>query len=77
MLVDRVISFIPFFVCRDNVGDFIAANRFSDLLVNVNLDETQSTSVSKTSLGGVTAHLMSGSVPHQTTGMSSVFFSFI
>ncbi len=69
--VGRPSVFFHSFFCvfRDNVGDFIAANRFSDLLVNVNLDETQSTSVSKTSLRGVTAHLVSGSVPHQITGM--------
>lgn len=32
---------------RDNVDDFIAANRFSDLLVKVNLDESESVSTSK------------------------------
>ncbi|XP_058602030.1 centrosomal protein of 192 kDa isoform X3 [Onychostoma macrolepis] len=52
-----------------DVGDFIAANRFSDLLVNVNLDETQSTSVSKTPL-------VSGSVPHRTTDLSTGLLSF-
>ncbi|XP_017329785.2 centrosomal protein of 192 kDa isoform X1 [Ictalurus punctatus] len=31
----------------DNVDDFIAANRFSDLLVKVNLDESESVSTSK------------------------------
>ncbi|XP_059423364.1 centrosomal protein of 192 kDa isoform X2 [Carassius carassius] len=53
----------------DNVGDFIAANRFSDMLVNVNLDETESASVSKTSSGG------SGSVPHRTADLSTGLLS--
>ncbi|XP_016418921.1 centrosomal protein of 192 kDa isoform X3 [Sinocyclocheilus rhinocerous] len=60
----------------DNVGVFIAANRFSDLLVNVNLDETESASVSKTSSGGVAAPLVSGSVPHQTSDLSTGLLSF-
>lgn len=34
---------------RDNADDFIAANRFSDLLVKVNLDESECVSVSKAS----------------------------
>ncbi|XP_043116240.1 centrosomal protein of 192 kDa isoform X2 [Puntigrus tetrazona] len=59
----------------DNVGDFIAANRFSDLLVKVNLDETESASVSKTS-EGVAASLVSGSVPHRTTDLSTGLLSF-
>lgn len=33
-----------FFYFRDNADDFIAANRFSDLLVKVNLDESDSVS---------------------------------
>lgn len=49
------------------MDDFIAVNRFSDLLVNVNLDETESASVSKTS-GRVALPLVSGSVPLRTTG---------
>uniref|UniRef100_A0A8C1PIS9 Centrosomal protein 192 n=1 Tax=Cyprinus carpio TaxID=7962 RepID=A0A8C1PIS9_CYPCA len=60
----------------DNVGDFLAANRFSDLLVNVNLDETESASVSKTSSGGVAAPLVSGSVPHRTADLSTGLLSF-
>ncbi|XP_016143024.1 centrosomal protein of 192 kDa-like [Sinocyclocheilus grahami] len=62
----------------DNVGVFIAANRFSDLLVNVNLDETEteSASVSKTSSGGVAVPLVSGSVPHQTSDLSTGLLSF-
>ncbi|XP_052474858.1 centrosomal protein of 192 kDa isoform X3 [Carassius gibelio] len=43
----------------DNVDEFIAANRFSNLLVNVNLDETDSASVSKTSSRRVAAPLLS------------------
>uniref|UniRef100_A0A9J8D3K7 Centrosomal protein 192 n=1 Tax=Cyprinus carpio carpio TaxID=630221 RepID=A0A9J8D3K7_CYPCA len=43
----------------DNVDEFIAANRFSNLLVNVNLDETESASVCKTSSGRMAAPLLS------------------
>ncbi|KAI2655530.1 Centrosomal protein of 192 kDa [Labeo rohita] len=60
----------------DNVDDFIAANRFSDLLVKVNLDETESASVSKTSSGGVAAPLVSGSVPLRTNEISTGLLSF-
>lgn len=38
-----------FFYFRDNADDFIAASRFSDLLVKVNLDESERVSVSKAS----------------------------
>lgn len=54
----------------DNVDDFIAANRFSDLLVHVNLDETQSSSVSKTSPKGV------GPVPLRAADLSTGLLSF-
>lgn len=37
------------FYYRDNADDFIGANRFSDLLVKVNLEESEYVSVSKTS----------------------------
>ncbi|XP_016300149.1 centrosomal protein of 192 kDa isoform X2 [Sinocyclocheilus anshuiensis] len=60
----------------DNVDEFIAANRFSDLLVNVNLDETEYASVSKTSSGGVAAPLLSGSLPLRTTDLSTGLLSF-
>lgn len=56
-------------LCRDNVDEFIAANRFSNLLVNVNLDETESASVCKTSSGRMAAPLLSGSVSLRTTGL--------
>ncbi|XP_067257342.1 centrosomal protein of 192 kDa isoform X1 [Chanodichthys erythropterus] len=59
----------------DNMDDFIAVNRFSDLLVNVNLDETESASVSKTS-GRVAPPLVSGSVPLRTTDLSTGLLSF-
>lgn len=58
-----------FSLYRDNVDDFIAANRFSDMLVNVNLDETPSSSVCKTSLKGVGPSSMSGSVHLPASGM--------
>lgn len=38
-----------FFYFRDNANDFIAANHFSDLLVKVNLDESECVSTSKAS----------------------------
>ncbi|KAK7157334.1 hypothetical protein R3I93_008726 [Phoxinus phoxinus] len=62
----------------DNVDDFIPVNRFSDLLVNVNLDETESASVSKTSSGRVAPPLVSGSVLLRNTGtdLSSGLLSF-
>ncbi|XP_016423165.1 centrosomal protein of 192 kDa-like [Sinocyclocheilus rhinocerous] len=46
----------------DNVDEFIAANRFSDLLVNVNLDET--------------LPLFLGSLPLRTTDLSTGLLSF-
>ncbi|XP_067305284.1 centrosomal protein of 192 kDa isoform X2 [Pseudorasbora parva] len=58
----------------DNVDDFIPVNRFSDLLVNVNLDEMESASVSKTSPGRMA--LMSSSVPLRTTDLSTGLLSF-
>ncbi|XP_056618795.1 centrosomal protein of 192 kDa isoform X1 [Triplophysa dalaica] len=60
----------------DNVDDFIAANRFSDLLVNVNLDETQSSYVSKTSPKGVGPSPASGSVLLRPNDLSTGLFSF-
>ncbi|XP_056098756.1 centrosomal protein of 192 kDa [Rhinichthys klamathensis goyatoka] len=60
----------------DNVDDFIPVNRFSDLLVNVNLDETESASVSKTSSGRVAPPLVSGSVPLRNTDLSTGLLSF-
>lgn len=44
-----VTRYIYFFYLRDNADDFIAANRFSDLLVKVNLDESECVYVSKAS----------------------------
>ncbi|XP_052000197.1 centrosomal protein of 192 kDa-like isoform X2 [Xyrauchen texanus] len=43
----------------DNVDDFIAANRFSDVLVNVNLDDTEYAAVSKTTSGRMGPSLVS------------------
>ncbi|XP_057196525.1 centrosomal protein of 192 kDa isoform X2 [Triplophysa rosa] len=60
----------------DNIDDFIAANRFSDLLVNVNLDETQSSPVSKTSPKGVGKSPVSGSVLLRANDLSTGLFSF-
>ncbi|XP_077063730.1 centrosomal protein of 192 kDa [Siphateles boraxobius] len=61
---------------RDNVDDFIPVNRFSDLLVNVNLDETESAFVSKTSSGKVAPPLVSGCVPLRNTDLSTGLLSF-
>ncbi|XP_073728008.1 centrosomal protein of 192 kDa isoform X2 [Misgurnus anguillicaudatus] len=61
----------------DDVDDFIAANRFSDLLVNVNLDETESGPASKTSPKGLGRGPASGSVPFRTTtDLSTGLLSF-
>ncbi|XP_051577285.1 centrosomal protein of 192 kDa-like isoform X2 [Myxocyprinus asiaticus] len=60
----------------DNVDDFIAANRFSDVLVNVNLDDTESASVSKTTSGRMGPSLVSGSIPLRTTDLSTGLLSF-
>ncbi|XP_052003508.1 centrosomal protein of 192 kDa-like isoform X2 [Xyrauchen texanus] len=60
----------------DNVDDFIAANRFSDLLVNVSLDETESAAVSKTTSGRMGPSLVSPSIPLQTTDLSNGLLSF-
>ncbi|XP_052000198.1 centrosomal protein of 192 kDa-like isoform X3 [Xyrauchen texanus] len=60
----------------DNVDDFIAANRFSDVLVNVNLDDTEYAAVSKTTSGRMGPSLVSGSVPLQTTDLSTGLLSF-
>ncbi|XP_009290389.2 centrosomal protein of 192 kDa isoform X3 [Danio rerio] len=52
----------------DSIDEFIAANRFSDLLVNVNFDETESAAFTKTSSsGGAVPLLVSNSVPLRTT----------
>ncbi|TRY60767.1 hypothetical protein DNTS_029619 [Danionella cerebrum] len=59
----------------DDVDDFIAVDRFSALLVDVNLDETAASTFVKASSGGEAPPLVSRNVPLEITDLSTGLLS--